>query len=176
MLGRVAKILLVTSAIAPIALVYAWVAFSEKYYYHATGLVSLCVVLVLICLYLLRYAIKNLERFSFTPASVEAADRENVAFMLLYLSPLFTSQFGSINLNLWIPTIGIFALMTATGYNYHFNPLLGLLGWHFYKVSSAEGVTYVLVTKKQLRKASQIRNVGQLTDYILLDLEDHNAR
>lgn len=103
--------------------------------------------------------------------TVEAADRENIAFMLLYLSPLFTSQFGSINFNLVIPTIIIFGLMTATGYSYHFNPLLGLLGWHFYKVSSKEGVTYVLLTKKQLRKAGKVKRVGQLTEYILIDLE-----
>ena len=63
-------------------------------------------------------------------------------------------------------------MITATGYNYHFNPLLGLLKWHFYKVQSNEGVTYVLITKKQLRTAANAVTVGQLTEYILIDLED----
>jgi len=176
MLGRIAKLLLVTSAIAPIGLVYAWVAYSEGFYGWAAFLVCLCIVLVAICRYVLGQAKRLLERFPFKPSSVEAADRENMAFMLLYLSPLFTAQFGAVNLNLWIPTILIFALMTATGYSYHFNPLLGLMGWHFYKVASVEGVTYVMVTKKQLRKASEISEVGQLTDYILIDLEEANVR
>jgi hypothetical protein len=171
MFGRFAKALLIVSAIAPIGLVYAWVAGTEGNYHWTAGLIVGCAFLIGCCVWLLRKARHVLERFPFQPKSVEAADRENIAFMLLYLSPLFTSQFGQLNTALLIPTILVFALLTATGYNYHFNPLLGLVGWHFYKVSSSEGVTYVLVTKKQLRNTNQISQVGQLTEYILIDLE-----
>ena len=175
MFSRFAKLLLILSAIAPVGLVYAWVAFREGHHAAALWLLLGCIALVGICATLLARAKALLERFSFSLSSVEAADRENIAFMLLYLSPLFTSQFGQLNMDLLIPTLAIFTLMTATGYNYHFNPLLGLLGWHFYKVSSTEGVSYVLVTKKQIRNTGQINNVGQLTDYILIDLGDGDA-
>lgn len=175
MFGRFAKALLISTAIAPIALVYAWVAFGEGQLGLAFSLIVICLLLVISCIVLLQRGKKDLERFPFKPQSVEAADRENVAFMLLYLSPLFTSQFSQLNMTLLIPTILIFLLLTATGYNYHFNPLLGLVGWHFYKVSSSEGVTYVLITKKQLRNTSQIAEVGQLTEYILIDLGDSCA-
>ncbi|MFK8254198.1 hypothetical protein [Ancylobacter terrae] len=175
MFGRIAKTLLIMSAIAPIGLVYAWVAFSEGKTLLAILLISGCLFLVACCAWLLKQAKKYLERFPFKPASVEAADRENIAFMLLYLSPLFTAPLGQWNMNIMIPTLLVFALLTATGYNYHFNPLLGLVRWHFYKVSSIEGVTYVLITKKQLRNTAQIDQVGQLTEYILIDLEDANA-
>ena len=84
--------------------------------------------------------------------------------------PLFTGRFGALDWTIWVPTIIIFGVITATGYNYHFNPLLGLLGWHFYKVESTEGVKYVLITKKQLRTAADSIKVGQLTEYILLDV------
>jgi hypothetical protein len=174
--NRIAKFMLIISAIAPIGFVYGWVAFTEQYYWKAGIIVLVSMTLVAACLVLLTAAKKNLERFPFEPCTIEAADRENIAFMLLYLSPLFTSQFGAINLNVFIPTLLIFAMMTSTGYNYHVNPLLGLLGWHFYKVSSKEHVTYVLVTKKQLRNATQIENVGQLTEYILIDLGENYAR
>lgn len=175
MFGRLAKTLLITSSIAPIGLVYAWIAFQDSSYYWAGGILAGCVILIVCCVLLFRRATHVLERFPLQLQSVEAADRENIAFMLLYLSPLFTSQFGQINMSLLIPTLAIFALLTATGYNYHFNPLLGLVGWHFYKVESKEGVTYVLITKKQLRNTKQIDLVGQLTDYILIDLGDKNA-
>ena len=92
--------------------------------------------------------------------------------MLLYVMPLFTSQFKSLDWMFWVPTILIFAVITATGYNYHFNPMLGLLGWHFYKVDSAEGVKFVLITKKQLKTAATPLIVGELTEYILLDCEE----
>lgn len=109
---------------------------------------------------------------NFKAMTIEAADRENTALLLLYVMPLFTSQFDTLDWQFWIPTIVIFAVITATGYNYHFNPLLGLIGWHFYKVVSSEGVTFVLITKKQIRTAATKIKVGQLTEYVLLDLED----
>lgn len=175
MFSRLAKTLLITSAVAPIGLVYAWVAFNEGKAYWAVALILGCTVLVACCIWVFRSARGLLERFSFKPQSVEPADRENIAFMLLYLSPLFTAQFGQLNLTLLIPTVFIFTLLTATGYNYHFNPLLGLVGWHFYKVTSTEGVVYVLITRKQLRNTNQISQVGQLTEYILIDLGDDDA-
>jgi hypothetical protein len=91
--------------------------------------------------------------------------------MLVYLLPLFTSDFNSLNWVVWIPAILIIGLLVGTGYSYHFNPILGLLGWHFYRVSTPEGVTYVLLTKKELRAARENLKVGQLTEYIVVDLD-----
>lgn len=170
MLSRVAKLMLTSTAIAPVLLTYAWVAFQSGDSCVALVLAAACVALVFVCWLLLRYAKNNLERMSFKPVSIEAADRENMGFLLLYLLPLFTSQFDALNWNVWIPAILIFAGVVATGYSYHFNPLLGLMGWHFYKVGTAEGVTYVLITKKQLRNATDTVEIGQLTEYIVLDL------
>jgi hypothetical protein len=44
------------------------------------------------------------------------------------------------------------------------------MGWHFYKVGTPEGVTYVLITRKQLRSATGTIEVGQLTEYIVIDV------
>lgn len=170
MLSRVAKLMLTSTAIAPVLLTYAWVAFQSGDSCVAIVLSAACVALIFVCWLLLRYAKNNLERMSFKPVSIEAADRENMGFLLLYLLPLFTAQFDALNWNVWIPAILIFAAVVATGYSYHFNPLLGLMGWHFYKVGTAEGVTYVLITKKQLRNATDTVEIGQLTEYIVLDL------
>src|SRR5690606_25378988 len=133
-------------------------------------LLAVCLLLVVICILMLTYAKKHLERLKFSATTVEAADRENTGFLLLYLLPLFTAQFAALNWQLWVPAIAIFAAVVATGYSYHFNPLLGLMGWHFYKVGTKEGVTYVLITKRQLRSATETIEVGQLTEYIVLDV------
>lgn len=92
--------------------------------------------------FVVRYSVKKFEPLSFKVTSVEAADRENFAFLLLYLMPLFTSPLDAVNWESALPVIIVFGAVVATGYNYHFNPLLGFLGWHFYKVGTPEGVTY----------------------------------
>ncbi|MEX2635545.1 hypothetical protein [Alteromonas macleodii] len=172
MLSTFAKILLTSTAIAPVGFTYAWVAWFAGNKVFAGLAVSASLSLILICIWMLRYAKKNLERFNFSVATVEAADRENMGFLLLYLLPLFTSSFTSLNWTIWVPTLLIFAVITSTGYSYHFNPLLGIMKWHFYKVGTPEGVTYVLITKKELRHASQPLIVSQLTEYIVIDVED----
>lgn len=172
MFSSLARVLLTSTAIAPVGFTYAWVAYSQDEQRTAAVIAVLSLCAVFLCLFMMRYAKRNLEKLDFTPLSVEAADRENIGFMLLYLLPLFTDKVNTLNWNLWIPTLVVFALITANGYGYHFNPLLGLLRWHFYKVSSKEGVSYVLVTKKHLRTAVTSLQVGQLTEYILIDLGD----
>ncbi len=172
MLSWIAKILLTSTAIAPVGFTYAWVAWLGGDKLFAALSVCVSLFLVLICIWMLRYAKKNLERINFTVSSVEAADRENMGFLILYLLPLFTSSFSSLNWTVWVPTLITFAVITSTGYSYHFNPLLGIMRWHFYKVGTPEGVTYVLITKKELRRASQPLVVSQLTEYIVIDIED----
>ena len=171
MLSSFARLLLTSTAVAPVLLTYAWVAEQSGFRQQAIILLAICLILTVLCIWMLRFAKNNLERSTFTSSTIEAADRENMGFLLLYLLPLFTSQYATLNWGIWIPTLAVFALVTATGYSYHFNPLLGLLGWHFYKVGTPEGVTYVLITKKQLRNAANAITVGQLTEYIVIDLE-----
>jgi len=175
MLNWVSKLLLTSTALAPVLLVYAWVMYADSKNWTALGLVLLAAILVGIMLWLLSYCQKHLERSTFKVTSIEAADREYITFILLYLAPLFTAEFSDLNLNILIPTVMIFILVISTGYGYHFNPLLGILGWHFYKVNTDEGVTYVLITKKQLRSAKQCLKVGQLTEYIVIDLPESEA-
>jgi hypothetical protein len=172
MLSTLAKIMLTASAIAPIAFTYAWVAYTQNETVVAIIALSSGVVAVLLCIIVLRSAQKNLERMNFKPKAIESADRENIGFMVLYLLPLFTDKINTLNWALWIPTLVVFAVITAFGYSYHFNPLLGVIGWHFYKIESDDGVTYVVITRKHLRAASQALTVGQLTEYVLIDLEE----
>lgn len=172
MLNSLAKLMLTGTSLAPIALVYAWVLYSSGQTKFALGLVAVAIALVAVMVALLRYCRTHLERSKFKVTSIEAADREYITFILLYLSPLFTAQLGDLNWNILVPTMIVFVLVISTGYGYHFNPLLGLLGWHFYKVGTEEGVAYVLITKKELRTAKQCLTVGQLTEYIVIDLED----
>lgn len=171
MLSILARILLTFSAIAPVSLTYAWVAWWQGEFRVASVSLALAIALVLACLWVLKHSRSNLEALPFRAKSIEPADAESFGFLLLYLLPLFTDKIGALNWELWIPVVVVFAIVTGTGYGYHFNPLLGIMRWHFYKTTSDDGVTYVLITKKHLRNAAGVISVGQLTEYMLIDLE-----
>lgn len=171
MLSVVARLMLTATSIAPVSLTYAWVSYYQGQTRIALIALSTAGVLLVLCLLLLRHVRRNTEALRFETDTIEPADAENLGFMLLYLFPLFTDRIEALNWELWIPLLIIFSVVIGTGYGYHFNPLLGLLRWHFYKVTSKTGVTYVMITRKHLRTAQGVHRVGQLTEYILIDLD-----
>jgi hypothetical protein len=63
----------------------------------------------------------------------------------------------------------LFFLIVATSHSYHFNPLLGFLGYHFYEVNIEGGITYVLITKQNIADCKSITQVVQLTEYMILE-------
>jgi len=166
-----ARLLLTATALAPVGFTYAWVAYIQDEKRTSYILAAVSIGLFLLCVSVIAAAKKSLASSDFRAQSIEAADHENTAFLLLYVMPLFTSNFSTLSWEFWVPTILIFIFITATGYNYHFNPMLGIMGWHFYKVQSTEGVTFVLITKRQIRTNSEPIRVGQFTEYILIDVE-----
>ena len=129
-------------------------------------------VLAGICWLVLTKWAKRLETFPFKCESVEPADQENISFLLLYLSPLFVDKISDVNFNILVPALGVYAFLLATSYTYHFNPLISMMGWHFYKVGTKEGISYILLTRKRLRNIDRIEKVGQLTGYMLIDLTE----
>jgi hypothetical protein len=153
-----------------VSFTYAWVAFMQGERDVGIWAVIVGSIALFACVFMLGYARKTLERLPFETRSIEPADTESLGFMILYLLPLFTSKISELHWELWIPIIAVFSLIVATGYGYHFNPLLGIFQWHFYKVTSKDGVTYLLITKQYIRTAAGKLNVGQLTEYMLLDL------
>ena len=151
--------------------VYAAVAFVEGEYAAAGVLGVVGISLVCLALGLLVYVKRHIESFSLSFSSVEVADRESLGLLIIYLLPLLRTSFSELEYLVLIPAVAIFLALALTGHNYHFNPLLRLLGWNFYKVGTAEGVTYILVTRRTLRSTVGKITVGQLTAYTLIDFE-----
>lgn len=170
MFSWLARILLTATALAPAGLSYAWVAFSDGYLKTSMWILAICVALFAVCLFLLHYARKNIERQDMTVTSMEPVDGEVIASLLLYILPLFTANFESLNWEVWSPALLIFVIVVSTGYAFQFNPLLNVMGWHFFKVHTPEGITYLLITKQNIKNVKNVIISGQLTEYIMIDL------
>ena len=171
MMSKLATLGLTLTAIVPVGIAYSIVAFLHSDIRLGTALFGTCAGLIATCWVLWRYAVNNLERVPFRITAAEIADHENIAFLLLYLLPLITDYAsGPPSWRVWVPVAAVVTLGIITSNSYHFNPLLGVMGWHFYKVSTPEGITYVMISKRQLHAVRDQMTVGQLTEYILVDL------
>ena len=167
-LGNIA---LTGTSLAPVLFVYALFAVFEKEYLWASVLILVGLLMVACSVSLLGYFKKHLRQLPLTFCRAEVADRETIGVLVLYLLPLLKTSFTDLEWVVAVPAVVIFLALALTGYNFHFNPVLALLGWRFYRVGTPEGLTYVLITRKVVRGPADKLAVGRLTDYTLIDLE-----
>ena len=176
MLSKLAKVLLVLTAFAPILFTVAFVEW-RKGHFLPVGPTCLMVAaaLVTICYLVLKGAGQQLEVMPCNLRSIKTADKEIVGFVLSYLVPL--ANLSGKEMDPW--TLGFvavfFLFIVATSHAYHFNPLMSVLGYHFYEVTDTNSVSYVLITRRNLRSARTTAHVVQLSEYILLDVEKANV-
>lgn len=172
MFSWITKTALVATAIAPVLLVYAIVFVRDQKYVEAAIFLLVTYLLVWASRSIISYARRTGERLKLEITSIEAADRENIAFLLLYLLPLINGDASSPDYFVSALVLLVFGVVVATGHSYHFNPLLGIFGWHFYRVSISEGVTYVVLTKRTLLTKKAALTITPMTEYMMLDTED----
>jgi hypothetical protein len=176
MLSRFAKVLLVLTAFAPILFTVAFVEW-RKGTFSPWGPTCLVVAALLsaICYLVLAAASRHLERMPCHLASIKTADREIVGFVLSYLVPLANLSGGAFDPWTLAFVAFFFLFIVATSHAYHFNPLMSVLGYHFYEVTDSGSVSYVLITRRSLHAAKSTARVVQLSEYILLDVDGDNA-
>lgn len=165
------KLSLASTAFAPVLFTCAAVLFFQKSYGWMAALLSFALFLVLVCVWVMRAAKRDLSPNPVSIKSLKPADKELLGFLLAYLLPLARGTgtvFEPVPLGI---ALAMFFFVVMSSNAYHTNPLLGLLGYHFYDVV-VEEVGYVLITKKNLHNTRAIKQVVSITDYMLLDVSE----
>ena len=168
-MGKPAKFFLAVTAFAPILFTYAIVSASNCELWHAAAFLAICVLLVAVCVVLLRFARSRLPLRVYSTATVETADNDVFGLLLIYLLPLITRDLATYNWLAWIVVTVVFCLIIAIGYGYHFNPMLSVFGYHFYKVTETDGLPHVLITERRIYKTGETLHVARLDEYVLLE-------
>lgn len=158
MLNGIARVLLVSTSLAPILGAVAVNQFShDKHWSSWVGWLLVTVLLVFLCWAMLRYAASNAQKHSLHVKEFERNDQEVLTFLLTYLLPFVSTENLSFTGD-WLTgayILAIIALVVSHAGAFHFNPLMGLLGYHFYAVKNGDGVSNLLISKNELRRAGK---------------------
>ncbi len=165
MLSNVLKIIMVLTSISPVFLTLWFIEFS-KFWSFVDGIFWLVIAIVLFVLAygILKISIKKLEIIDIKITFISTADKEVLSYVFTYILPLI-----GIDMKVLFFILLLFSFIVFTTHIYHFNPIFGLFGYHFYEVTSENGVNYVLMSKKQIRKVESVDKVILVCDYILID-------
>ena len=134
------------------------------------GSLVLAILLISLCKALVAFARGSLPNFSpFHVTAVKPADSELLTFLLAYLLPLV--NIAGTRIDWWV--LGFVVLLVVgvvwATHAYYYNPVLALFRYHFYEVTSDGGVTYMVLSNRTLRSASDLVSVKQLSAYVLMD-------
>ncbi|WP_242333159.1 hypothetical protein [Anaeromyxobacter sp. SG66] len=168
MLNRFAHALLVSTSLAPVALVYglSFLPASPRaavpWLVGAAGLTAACILV-------LKVATARGERIQLPPTERRNVDKDVLAFLVSYALPLVApSQGGAATFAFW----GFIALVAIVLYQsemVHVNPLLGMLGYRFYEVPRERGDAALLIAKSGVR-ANRASTVIRLSDTLWLEV------
>jgi hypothetical protein len=170
MINQFAKLSLAATSIAPIFLTLWFVDFSRNWDWH-DGAVYLAAAgfLTGLCALLLHLAHIQLEALPVDIESVRTADNEMIGFILAYLLPLIDKTSLNIDISVLLFVMFLLFIVVITSNSYHFNPLIGFLGYHFYEVTLSGGVSYVLISRKHIRDCKGIKSVGHVSEYMIME-------
>lgn len=175
MLNWFAKIVLISSAMSPILGAVAVSLLASKGW-RLQGLIWLAIAAMLIglCLIVLWQASTRGELHTVQIAEYESNDKEVLAFLLAYCLPLISSENLAFK-STWIPGayfLAITFLAVLHSKSLHFNPMMGLFGYHFYGIKDDNGVSQILITRVELRQNRQKIKVVMLADHIYLQKKE----
>lgn len=163
------KITLVVTGLAPVLLTLGIVSISQSklislFLFLATALLAIISNLIII------FFKRGLASHKIKINSVKTADQDVLSFLIAYLSPLITLKITEINYTMLVATFLLIGIIIYHSNTYHFNPLLGVFGFHFYEVTTEENVTFILMSKRFIRNCREPIKVACVSEYMLIEL------
>jgi hypothetical protein len=170
MLGRLVRVLFALTAIAPlsISLAYIYAAKQHNYLFAAMALV-VCVLLASLSLWIVNQAREKLERLPITIKKAKSADKEVIGFFAAYALPLVFKGEASPDLGTWLMAAVMLLFVLFSTHTMQVNPVLGIIGFHFYEVETSEGITYLLITRRKINNLLSVNSIVQLSEYGILE-------
>jgi hypothetical protein len=157
MLNRFARFLMVVTSIAPIlgSIGIYQLALARPWYCWVPLLVVAALLVILYWL-LLKYSAKNIQKDTLKIKRYKRYDGFWI-YLLVYSPLLLTPSLLVGNYipsaRWWITVAYIFTMVFVAIANTamsRFNPVMGLLGYHLYKVRDVRGAPYLLISKNRL--------------------------
>ena len=181
MLNFVAKCLLVATSLSPVlgAVAVSQFEICESWRSWTWWLVVvIALILPGLCWVLLMYAKQNAQKQLFYIKEFERKDQEMLVFLFIYLLPFIRSADPTFASE-WLTSVYVLAIIIiAIAYAdaFHFNPVMRLLfGYRFYAAKDHDGVSNLLISKRDLRRPGEEVQTVRLAWNVYLYIGESDA-
>lgn len=145
-LGRMAQAALAATTLTPVLVV--WGAARYLNAPPETGLALIAAALLAaVCLSILGLAHRRLQTDPLPVVKARRLDKDALAFLVTYALPMITSSGKDTNLPALVVFMAIVGVVLVQLQVLYVNPLLGILGYHFYEVENADGDVALVLSR-----------------------------
>ena len=123
-----------------------------------------------ISIVIIEAAARKLEGIPVEVVKAKPADKEVIGFYVAYALPLLFRDVGNLDWGSITVAVVMFIFVIWSTGTFQVNPVLGLFGYRFYEVELKSGVSYLLVTKRNINDLTSMNKVNQLSEHALLDV------
>ncbi|SAI26211.1 Uncharacterised protein [Bordetella ansorpii] len=170
MLGRLVRILLALTAVAPLSIPLAYLYARQQQFLWAALALAGCLALGGLAWIIIVQASRRLEPLPIAIVKAKSADKEVLAFFIAYALPLiFRNPVSAPSLDGWLFAMLLLVFVLWSTHTLQVNPVLGLLGFHFYEAEAQGGITYLLITRREITNLKSIGHVVQIGEYGVLE-------
>ena len=178
MLSVLARFLLVASSLSPLLGAVAVNQIAHDAPVGSWGVwFGVALVLIGVCWAMLRYAAANSQTQLLKISAFERDDKEMLAYLVTYLLPFLSTDklgfTGEWMTGAYVLAV-IFLVITHSG-AFHFNPVMGLLGYHFHAIKDEDGVSSLLISRALLRHSDREVDTVRLAPSIYLRRESQTC-
>lgn len=174
-MNKCAKILLASTSLCPLLFIVSVNQFERcKSVKSGIGWLTATFVLIILCLWLLEHFSKKAEKHLLHIHEFEHKDQEMLAYLFIYILPFIRSG-ASTFASEWITSICLLVILAfsiAHARAFHFNPVMGFFGYHFYAIRDSHGVSNLLISKEDLQRPNKRIQTVQITSNVYLQTED----
>ena len=163
MMNLFAKTLLASTSLAPVLGAVAITSIERcEPWTSWIWSILVAIILVVVCWALLEYQARKGQKELISIKEFERKDQEMLVFLFIYLLP-FLRSFNPVFSPQWLTggyILVIVILAIADTQAFHFNPVMRLLRFRFYSIKTQDGLSNLLISKRELRRLCEIETVS----------------
>lgn len=170
MLSYLARLVLILTSLSPFAGAVALrLALVGKSPWHWGPWVVGALASIGVCVWMLQRLESRPQEQRLSITTFERQDKEALTFLVAYMLPLLSV--GADVPHGWaiyLYVLLVVALIVAHADAFHFNPVMGLLGYHFFTIRDDTGGERLLISRKPIRRSEQCVKATQLVEGVYL--------
>lgn len=168
------KIIYNLSIIAPLLMMTSivWIIQNNTYCIPIV-LILISIAIIVIFKVSFRYGLKHMAPIKIRTTGIVSYDEKTCAYLTTYLLPFANMVIKDSNLIILFCISLLIICGMIFGNTAFPNPLLMLGRFHFYQISTENGVAnYLLISKQKYRNKKQLNTVYRMMEFLLIDSEE----